>query len=149
MTVRQSTAATRIFSASNTRDVIAEALTLIKYEDNLTDADLGRVMGKSEDQAAKYRTGLAEVPAFALLAAWREWNGRFIGPIRSYVENSRPIPTCDRKGQSSILEAALALSKALEDDDQIDREEVRDNRAILTEARDAIDAQLSKLRPAA
>ena len=147
MTARTSTGSRPVFSASNARDIIAASLSDIKAEDDLTDADLGRVLGKSEDQAAKYRTGLAEMPAFALLAAWREWNGRFIGPIRTYVEDSRPIKTCDRSGQTSILGAALALSAALEDDDEITAEEVRANRKAIEAARDALEAQLAKLRP--
>jgi hypothetical protein len=138
----------QVFSASNVLNTIAEALTSIKNEDGLTDADLGRVLGKSEDQAAKYRTGLAEMGAVAFASAWREWNGRFVGPVRALVEGSRTTAHCDHAGQSSILKAALALSVALEDG-KVDAEEVRENRATLENARDAIDAQLSKLVRAA
>ena len=48
-----------------------------------------------------------------------------------------------------VLEAALAMSVALADDDAIVREEVRKNRATLEAARDAIDEQLRKLVVAA
>ena len=78
------------------------------------------------------------------MAAWREWNGDFIGPIKRYCEETRPGAPCDHAAQSAILKAALALSVALEDG-EVDPEEVRLNRATLEAARDAIDAQLSKL----
>lgn len=136
----------RVFSASSVRDTIAETLQTIKARDKLTFADMGRVFGKSADRAEAYHNGdFSEMPAFALLAAWREWNGHFIGPLRDLVENSRPVAMDDRRGQITILEAALALSVALADGD-IDAEEVRANRPTLEAARDAIDAQLAKLR---
>ena len=148
MTVRQSTASRPVFSASAVLAAVAYELSTIKHEDNLTDADLGRVLGKSEDQAAKYRTGLAEMGVVAYAAAKREWNGRFTGALDRLCTDSRPPVVCDRRGHTTLLEAALALSVALEDGN-ITPEEVRANRATLEAARDAIDAQLGKLRPAA
>lgn len=139
----------RVFSASTVRDTIARTLAAIKDEDKLTFADMARVFGKSADRAEAYHNGdFKAMDAFSLLAAWREWNGRFIGPLRDLIENSRPGTVDDRRGHTTILEAALALSVALEDGD-ISAEEVRRNRGTLENARDAIDAQLAKLRPAA
>lgn len=138
-----------VFSASTVRDKIADTLAAIKEEDCLTYADMGRVMGKSGDRAEAYCNGdFSDMSGFSMLAAWREWNGRFIGPIRALVEGSRPGAHCDHAGQSSILKAALALSVALEDG-VVDREEVRANRSTLECARDAIEAQLAKLVQAA
>lgn len=94
------------FSASNILDTFAADLATIKREDRLTYADLGALLGKSEDQAAKY---------------------------------------CE----STVLKAVLALSVALGDGNGITPEEVRQNRATLEAARDFINAQLAKLRPAA
>lgn len=149
MSIRQSTALRPVFSASAVLDALAADLSTIKHEDRLTDADLGRVMGKSDDQAAKYRTGLAEMGVVAFAAAKREWNGRFTGTLDRLCEQSRPIGTeHDQAGQSAILKAALALSVALEDG-EVDPGEVRANRTTLENARDAITAQLAKLRPAA
>jgi hypothetical protein len=145
---RQSTATRPVFSASAVLDAIASELATIKHEDGLTDADLGRVLGKSEDQAAKYRTGLAEMGIVAFAAAKREWNGRFTGALDRLCVDSRPASVDDRKGHTSLLEAALAFSVALQDGD-FSPEEVRKNRATLESARDAIEAQLAKLRPAA
>jgi len=138
-----------VFSASSVRDTIAETLAAIKEEDGLTYADMARVMGRSTDRAEAYCNGdFSDMPSFALLAAWREWNGRFVGPIRDLVEGSRPGAHCDHAGQSAILKAALALSVALEDG-LVDQEEVRANRSTLESARDAIEAQLAKLVRAA
>lgn len=55
--------------------------------------------------------------------------------------------TDDRVAQSSVLKAALALSIALEDDDQIDADEVRQNRATIEAAVDALNGLLGKLNP--
>lgn len=148
MTARQSTASRRVFSASNALQVLGDTLSDIKHEDKLTFADLGRVVGKSDDQAAKYCDGSAEMGAVAFMLAWREFNGRFTGPLQRFVEETRPAAVDDRHGHTSILQAALALSVALQDGD-ISPEEVRANRSTLENARDAIDAQLAKLRPAA
>lgn len=145
---RQSTAPRRVFSASNALKVVGDALADIKREDGLTYADLGRVLGKGDDQASKYCDGGADMGIVSFLLAWREFNGRFIGPVKCFVEQTRPIATDDRAGHTTILEAALALSVALQDGD-ITAEEVRANRATLEAARDAIEAQLAKLRPAA
>jgi hypothetical protein len=145
--IRQSTASRPVFSASAVLDAVASELSTIKHEDDLSDADLGRVLGKSGDQAAKYRTGLAEMGIVAFAAAKREWNGRFTGALDRLCVESRPVSTDDRRGQITVLEAALALSVALADG-EVQPEEVRANRATLEAARDAIDAQLAKLRPA-
>lgn len=146
--IRQSTPQRSIFSASSVLDAIASELTIIKHEDGLTDADIGRVLGKSEDQAAKYRTGLADMGVVSFAAGKREWNGRFTGALDQLCVDSRPGKLDDRHGQISILEAALALSVALADGN-ISPEEVRANRATLENARAALDTQLAKLRPAA
>ena len=123
---RTSTGNKPVFSASSVRDTIAETLSAIKEEDGLTYADMGRVMGKSGDRAEAYCNGdFSDMSGFSLLAAWREWNGRFVGPLRTLVEGSRPGGAhCDHAGQSAILKAALAISVALQDG-EVDPEEVR------------------------
>jgi hypothetical protein len=138
-----------IFSASNVRDTIALTLGQIRAEDGLTYADMGRVLGKSSDRAEAYCNGdFSDMSSFSLLAAWREWNGRFIGPIRDLVEGSRPGKVSDGSTLTVLLDLGARLAKALEDGD-ISAAEVRDNRSALEATRDAIDAQLAKLRPAA
>ena len=136
-----------VFSASNVVNELAAALTAIRIEDRLTYADMAAVLGKSEDQAAKYCAGLATMDAVTLARGKREWNGRFTGGFDRLCVDSRPIAATDRSKGSAVLKAALALSLALEDDDSIDANEVRANRGTLENARDAIDAVLAKLQP--
>lgn len=145
---RQSTPQRSIFSASSVRDAIASELSAIKAEDGLTFKDMARVLGKSEDQAAKYCDGTAEMGTYAFAAAKREWNGRFTRAFDRLCVESRPGAVCDRSSLTFVLDAAARLSKALEDG-VITKEEVRDNRAQLEAACDAIQAQLRKLVTAA
>lgn len=145
---RQSTAKRPVFSASSVLDAIASELSTIKSEDGLTDADIGRVLGKSEDQAAKYRAGLADMGVVSFAAGKREWNGRFTGALDRLCVDSRPGTISDHTALTAVLDCAARLSKALEDG-TITKGEVRDNRAQLESARDAIEAQLSKLVVAA
>lgn len=138
-----------VFSASNARDEIAASLQNIKDTHGYTDEDLGRILGKSEDTAANYRKGLAGMDAFSLLAAWREWNGLFIGPIRRFVEGSRPKSIDDRIASHSVLTAAVALSEAMTVGDDLDATVLLRNRSQLEKARDALDAVLASMKPEA
>lgn len=137
-----------VFSASNVRWALATALEEIKQADDLTDEDIAKVLGKSPDRARAYRRQEATMDAEAFGRAKREWNGRFTGYFDRLCVDSRPGAHCDRSALTALLEAAAALSKALEDG-IIEPREVLENRGELERARDAIDAQLGKLRPAA
>lgn len=133
-----------VFSASSVLDVIGRDLSLIKSQDRLTYADLGAVLGKSEDQAAKYCEGSAAMDVVTFARAWREWNGRFAGGLAALCHDSRPNKHCDRVRQSKVLEAALALSVALQDDGEVSPGEVRDNLKQLEDARDALDELIKR-----
>lgn len=147
MTVRQSTAKAPAYSASNALNAVGRALLEIKMEDGLTWADMGAVLGKSDDQAAKYADGSATMDFITFGRARKAWNGRFTRYFDQLCEACPPMTgTDDQRGQSSILAAALALSEALEDG-KVDPDEVKACRKKLENARDAIEAQLAKLRP--
>lgn len=133
-----------IFSASSVLDEIGEALSAIRREDGLTFDDLGAVMNKSADQAAKYCAGSATMDIIAYARLRREFNGRFDGALDRLCHDSRPPKYGDRLIQSKVLKAAHALSVAMEDDDQISALEIRQNRGVIEEARDALDALLRK-----
>lgn len=135
-----------VFSASKAVDAIAQALTEIKVQDGLTDADLGAVLGKSGDQAAKYRTGLAVMDAVTFGRAKREWNGRFTGYFDRLCVESRQNAICDRGTVTDLLTAVTALNAALEDDDKVDAAEVMRMRPELEAAFDSIGHHLSKLQ---
>lgn len=131
-------------SASDILEAVAADLAQIKEEDKLTYADLGRVLGRSEDQAAKYCDGTAEMGLTTFYFAKQEWNGRITGRADALVK--APDASCDRAKESAILKAALALSVALSDG-EIDANEIHANRSTLENARDAIDKLLTRIGP--
>ena len=138
-----------VFSASTVLDEVGTALSAIRRDDKLTFADIAAIIGKSEDQAAKYCAGSAEMGMVAYARARREWNGRFDGALDRLCHDTRPVSDADRARHSKVLRAALALSVALEDDDEITAVEVRANRATIEQARDALDELLRKIVRAA
>jgi hypothetical protein len=138
----------RALSASSILDAIAADLMQIKAEDRLTFADLGRVLGKSDDQAAKYCDGTAEMGMVAYTFARDQWNGRFTGTLDALIGGAAS-GTPDRSKLSAIIKANLALSLALEDDGEASPAEVREMRRELEAAREAITELLSKLGPKA
>lgn len=135
------------FSASSVLDGLGEALTTIRREDKLTFGDIAAVLGVSEDQAARYCAGSATMNAVTFFRGKREWNGRFTGAADRLCEHHRNGHGRDRARGSAVLKAALALSVALEDDEEITPDEVRANRATIEQARDALDELLRKLSP--
>ena len=145
MSARQSSAKRSVVSASSILEAVARDLCQIKAEDKLTFADLGRVLGKSEDQAAKYCEATAEMGLTAYAFGKQAWNGRFTGRLDNLLSGD-PDATCDRKKASSILRASLAISLMLEDE-SISDGEIRDNRKTLETARDDIEKLLSRIGP--
>jgi hypothetical protein len=138
-----------VFSASAVLDAVATELSLIKSQDRLTFSDLGAVLGKSEDQAAKYCDASASMDVVTFARAKREWNGRFTGALDRLCHDSRPAAGSDRGRHCKLLKAALAVAEALEDDDDVDASEVRANRVAIEDARDALNDLLAKLAPTA
>jgi hypothetical protein len=132
-------------TASSVLDEIADALTLIKHEDRLRWTDLGEVLGKSEDQVAKYADGSATMDAVSFVKARAAWGGRFIGGIDRLIEKSGPRISCNQT-QHRILAAAVAIEEARHDG-QLSIDDIRANRTTFENARDAIDAQLARLGP--
>lgn len=140
---------TSAYSASRAIEALAKALGEIKAQDRLTYADIGAVLGKSEDQAAKYCDGSATMDAVTLGRGRREWGSRFTGYFDRLCDAGKPSAEADRLCEAALIRAALALSLALADDNAVDAAEVRSARSVLEDARDALDAQLGKLRLAA
>lgn len=145
MTTRASTVSRRRLSASMIRQAIADDLMQIKAEDGLTFDDIGRILGKSADQAARYCDGTASMCYETAVFGREAWNGRFTGRVDALVAG-RPDTTDDRAKQSSILRASLAVSIMLEDE-KITVEEIKVRRKELEAGRDAFDALLSRLGP--
>lgn len=134
-----------VFSASAAVECVARALSEIKAQDRLTYADIGAILGKSEDQAAKYCDGSAVMDFITFGRGKREWNGRFTGYFDRLCVDSRPAARSDQQAQSTVLAAALVLSRALEDDNSICADDVRRNRGALEDAKHVIEGLLRKL----
>lgn len=140
----------RVLSASSVLEAIGNDLGQIKAEDGLTWIDVGRILGKSEDQAAKYAEGSAEMGVTAFYFAKQAWGGRIAGSAdRLISDNPASNDMADRVRETSVLDCALKLSIALADDDRIDVAEVRRNRATIETAVDALQGLLAKLSPRA
>lgn len=135
----------RALSASAIREAIATDLMQIKHEDKLTFTDLGRILGKSEDQAAKYCDGTATMDAVTYAFARDQWNGRFTGTLDAMIADGKEVHTPDRTKATVITQLLLELSIALEDDDEACPNDVRKMRKTLEGARGAIDEMLGKL----
>lgn len=135
----------RAVPASKILEELGNALSRIRQEDRLTWADIGAHLGKSEDQAAKYADGSAEMGAVACFKAWDLWGERFSGGAKALFE--RPFEKHDaHRAQSCVLRAALALAEALEDG-HLSVQEIHANRSTLEKAQDAIAAQLARIGP--
>lgn len=136
------------YSALNAVEAIARALSEIRIADKLTFADLGAVLGRSEDSASKYCDGSATMDAVTFGRGKKEWGSRFTGYFDRLCDGANAT-TRDRDCETSVIKVALALSEALAGDNKITAEEIRHNRATIEEARDALGALLSRLRVAA
>lgn len=134
----------RVFTASAVLHELGSALSSIRQEDGLTWIDVGRILGKSDDQAAKYADGTAEMSVTTFYFGKREWNGRFTGGADRLVADTRPAADSDRTRGLRVMKAALAVSEALEARDEISPEMARMLRSTLEHARDAIEAVLAK-----
>lgn len=142
---RQSTANRKPYSASNALDAVARAISEIKHQDGLTWADVGAIIGKSDDQAAKYAEGSATMDFITFGRARKEWGKRFTCYFDQLCGEGQAPGECDRRDMASVAIAAAKMAEALEDDGMIDADEVRANAKPLAAAFDAIGRQLQKL----
>lgn len=131
-----------VYSDSAALEAVGDALGRIKSEDMLTWADVGKVLGKSDDQAANYATGRAAMDIVTFGRGKKEWNGRFTGPFDRLCIESRPRTFSDDSAHSAVIRAALSIAEAKENGGQIFDWEVRIARPVLEQARDAIEELL-------
>jgi len=75
----------RTFSASRAVEAQNAILTTIRDDDGATWADMGRVLGKSDDRAAAYANTSSPIDLPTFLAGCREWGGRFADPLLGLV----------------------------------------------------------------
>ncbi|SDC30130.1 hypothetical protein SAMN05444678_102240 [Sphingomonas sp. YR710] len=119
----------RSFAVSDALSTLGADLAKIREEDGLTWADVGRVLGKSDDRAADYAKAISEMPVSAFLLGLREWNGRFGGRVLAMIgQQIGPLSSADMSDNerlSHLLHLAHLLSLALLDDGQVDDGELR------------------------
>ena len=137
-----------VYSDSNALEALGRAIHEIRHQDGLTWADIGAVLGVSDDQAANYANARAQMPVSVYGRGKREWNGRFTGYFERLCVDSRPGNHCDYTALTNVLTAATSISEALADG-QITAAEIRECRSRLEQARDDLDALLSKARAVA
>jgi hypothetical protein len=132
----------QLVSASKLIETIGDSLTRIKAEDELTDTDLGKALGKGTDQGGKYRTGLAEMGVVAFLRGCERWNGRFANDVLAKVGMKlaplHSTEVSDQSLQTRLSKLMFEVSVALEDGEITDLEIARMKRTLI-EAGEAID----------
>lgn len=137
----------RVPSASKLLDALAGSLTEIKEADGHTDAEIGAILHKGEDQARKYRTAIAEMSVVSFFRGAATWNGRFANDALDLIGMKLvPKDAADVSPQSlqtRLCKLMLEVSSALEDGDIDDLEIARMKRSLI-EAGEAIDAYRGK-----
>ena len=133
----------RTVSASALLHSIAADLSQIRAEDGLTWDDMGRVIGKSADQAAKYADASAEMPVTAYLFAQREWGTRLTGRVEAMVSADRHR-TADHDVLPDVLTCARGIAQAL-GDGRICIEDIGTNRKEIEEAINGLQGLLARL----
>lgn len=138
----------RSISGSKLIDALAESLTEIKAQDELTDAELGKFLHKGVDAGKAYRTGYAEMPVTAFLRGCERWNGRFANDALGLIGMKLvPLSTeavSDQTLSTRLCKLMLDVSLALEDGVITDLEVARMKRTLI-EAGEAIDSMRGRL----
>jgi hypothetical protein len=110
-------------------ETLGNSLQRIKDEDGATDADIGRILGKSKDSAERHRKGIGDMGAVSFLLGCAAWDGRFANDALAKVGMKLvPLATSgaanDRSWSSDLTKLLLKMSLALEDgnldDDELD-----------------------------
>lgn len=140
----------RTVPASLLLDTLGASLATIKEEDRATDADLGAVLGKSEDRAAAYRAGSGDMGVVSFLRGCREWDGRFANAVLALVGMKlAPIDAAagnDRAGFAAQCRLLSEMAEALENDGEIDDAELARMRPAIEAAAKHIDRFRDRLR---
>ncbi|MDH7640544.1 hypothetical protein [Sphingomonas oryzagri] len=137
-------------SASILLETIGVSLGRLKDRDRLTYADVGRVLGKGEDTAAKYRDATAEMGVVSFILGCREWNGAFANDVMSLV-GMRVVPidssdATDRDALPAITGLLHEVALAFADDGKIDDEEIVEMRNEIEAAGHVIDMMRMRLK---
>jgi hypothetical protein len=136
----------RRISASALSDALANDLSEIRRIDKMTWVEVGEVLGRGDDQAAKYADGSATMDWISYKRGEIAWGSRFTGSVDRLLERTKSHQS-ECEAQHCILKCALAIEESRDQHGRLTIEDIRSNRATLENARDAIDAQLKRLKP--
>jgi hypothetical protein len=140
----------RTVPASEMLKALGDSLGRIKDRDGLTYVDVGRVLGKSDDQAGKYREGTADMGVVSFLLGCREWDGAFaneaLGKVGMKLVPVESNAATDRDALPALTGLLHEVAVALADDGKIDDRELSAMRHELDAAGRAIDTLRERLR---
>lgn len=145
MTAPRIHARRRGISASGLLRAVGDDLGQIRSDDGLTWSDVGRVLGKSEDQAAKYADASAEMPITAYLFGQREWGTRLTGRVEALISADH-APIDDARVLPELLGCARGLAEGLTDG-RLCLADIGANRKDIEDAVRALQGLLEKLQP--
>ncbi|MET3826539.1 hypothetical protein ABIC16_002232 [Sphingomonas sp. PvP055] len=131
-------------------DTLGESLKAIKERDGATDSDLGAVLGKSEDRAAAYRAGAADMGVVSFLRGCKEWDGCFANGVLGLV-GMKLVPieaesVDDQASVTTLLSFAMALSGELEKDGKVDDEDLERHQFVIERLGKIIDGYRERIR---
>lgn len=140
----------RTIPASLMLDTLGESLKAIKERDGATDSDLGAVLGKSDDRAAAYRAGAADMGVVSFLRGCKEWDGCFANGVLSLV-GMKIVPieaesVDDQASVTTLLSFAMALSGELEKDGKVDDEDLERHQFVIERLGKIIDGYRERIR---
>jgi hypothetical protein len=132
------------FSASLVLTNLGNSLSLIRAEDKLTWNDVGAVLGKSADQAAKYADGTSDMGVVSYARGKREWSGRFSGSLMRLCYGCSNTPCNDRLTAAKTAQVGMLLNEALATGDTVPASLIHQNRSAIESLRDSLDALLRR-----
>lgn len=140
----------RTIPASLMLNTLGESLKAIKERDGATDGDLGAVLGKSEDRAAAYRAGAADMGVVSFLRGCKEWDGCFANGVLGLV-GMKLVPieaesVDDQASVTTLLSFAMALSGELEKDGKVDDEDLERHQFVIERLGKIIDGYRERIR---
>lgn len=135
----------KFVSALDILSALGDDLLKIKMGGKLKWAEIGEVLGVSEDQAAKYTDGSAQMGVVAYTRGRIAWNGKFTGSLDRLVEQAGG-EIDGHHVLTLIFSAGGEIAKALEDGSLTD-EEIRKARKQLEDLRAGIDKLLCRIGP--
>jgi len=141
-----------IVPASLLVSVAGDTILKIRSEDGLTWADIGDMIGKSEDQVTKYANGLATMDFTTFLRGVQAWGPRFVNPVLGQIDMHIADRSSDgehdvKAGMIDLMQLVLELQKALADD-RIDAREAQQLEPFIDSVQTMLDGLRNQIKEA-